>query len=145
MGDECVTFNFPESLKVSTQNNCPSGYKQIHKKADCTPNKDSFCCSFLHSGMMGDCEDVVINNINKECAFVLDINECIKLPDDWHRAEEKETWGRVCPSLEYTWKDEFLACSTKSILPQWIKLFGLLTFLIVIFLGATRFKKFRNK
>ncbi len=77
--------------------------------------KSSFCCTVNHSGSMGDCEDVVINNIDKKCAFVEDINKCEKLPVNWQQAEEIEFWGKVCPSLDYEWAEKPLDCTEKII------------------------------
>lgn len=66
--------------------------------------KTTFCCSYEHSGSIGDCEDVIINESLKECAFVRDINNCLELPDGWQRAEKLESWGRVCNYKEgYNW------------------------------------------
>lgn len=76
--------------------------------------KDSFCCTIDHSGSRGNCEDVVVNNLEKKCAFVENIDQCQKLPINWQRAEENETWGRVCPSQNYQWIEELLNCAVQT-------------------------------
>ena len=94
---------------------CPTGYKKIQKNSVCTPRKDSFCCTVQHSGASGDCEDVVVNDVEQKCAFVEDINACGILPENWNQAEEIEFWGKVCPSWEYEWLEEKLNCEAKII------------------------------
>lgn len=76
--------------------------------------KSEFCCSIDHSGSRGDCEDLVINDVEHKCAFVEDINECEKLPINWKPAEETEVEGKICP-LEYEWLDDSLNCEAKII------------------------------
>ena len=115
MGDECVGCTFPEGWEMIEDFQCPTGYKEIQKNSVCTPIKNSFCCTVQHSGMSGDCEDVLVNDVEQKCAFVEDINECGKLPENWNQAEEIEFWGKACPSLEYEWLEETLDCETKII------------------------------
>ncbi len=115
MGDECVGCTFPDGWQMIEESQCPTGYKEIQKNSVCTPRKNSFCCTVQHSGASGDCEDVVVNDIEQKCAFVEDINECGKLPQNWEQAEETEFWGRICPSLEYEWLEDPLNCEAKII------------------------------
>ena len=115
MGDECVGCTFPEGWEMIEDFQCPTGYKEIQKNSVCTPIKNSFCCTVQHSGMSGDCEDVLVNDVEQKCAFVEDINACGILPENWNQAEENEFWGRVCPSWEYEWLEEKLDCDAKII------------------------------
>jgi len=114
MGDECVHCTFPDGWQMIKESQCPTGYKEVQKNLVCTSNKNFFCCSVGHSGANGDCEDVVVNDIEQKCAFVEDINECEKLPENWIQAEKTE-FGRVCPSWEYEWLNESLYCEAKII------------------------------
>ncbi len=116
MGDECVSCNIPEGWETIEEFQCPNGYNEIQADSVCMPRKDPFCCTVQHSGAAGDCEDVVVNDIEQKCAFVEDINKCAKLPTNWKQAEDViEFWGKVCPSLEYEWLEETLDCETKII------------------------------
>ena len=115
MGDECVGCTFPEGWEMIEESQCPTDYKEIQKNSVCTPRKNSFCCTVQHSGAGGDCEDVVVNDFEQKCAFVEDINECGKLPQNWEQAEETEFWGRICPSLDYEWIEDPLNCEVKII------------------------------
>jgi len=115
MGDECVSCTMPEGWQMIGVHLCPAGYKEIQKNSVCTPRKTSFCCTVSHSGARGDCEDVVVNDVEKKCAFVEDINKCSKLPTNWNQAGVIDFWGRVCPSHEYEWLEETLDCGAKII------------------------------
>jgi len=115
MGDECRSCTMPNGWEMIDEFQCPESYKQIQADSLCTPNKNTFCCTVQHSGSKGDCEDVVVNEIEQKCAFVEDINKCEKLPTDWNQAEEFDFWGKLCPSLEYEWLEETLDCGTKII------------------------------
>jgi len=110
MGDECMSCVMPEGWKMIEGFQCPPGYKEIQKEPVCTPKKTPFCCTIQHSGLGGDCEDVVVNDVEQKCAFVEDINRCKKLPPNWHKAEEIRFWGKVCPSREYQWLEGTLDC-----------------------------------
>ena len=114
MGDECISCSLPQgwrSIGNPYDNECPEGYTKVQGEPICKPLKNDFCCTVSHSGLNGDCEDLVVNDVERKCAFIDDINECDSLPLGWTRAEEYEFWGRVCPSPEYGWLDEYLECS----------------------------------
>ena len=112
MGDECVGCTLPEgwqSLKFGET--CPSGYTVIEAQSECKPYKDTFCCTVAHSGANGDCDDVIVNDTDKLCAFVEDIDKCEKLPFGWERAKVNNVrQGRLCPSLDYKWLEEEIIC-----------------------------------
>ena len=113
MGDECISCSLPQgwrSIGNPYDNECPEGYAKVLGEPICKPLKVEFCCTVSHSGANGDCEDVVVNGVEKKCAFVEDITECGSLPTGWTRAEEDEFWGKVCPSWEYGWLDDYLDC-----------------------------------
>jgi len=116
MGDECTSCSLPEGWQMIKENECPEAYNKIKADSICTPIKNAFCCTVQHSGANGDCEDVVVNNLEKKCAFVEDIDKCEKLPENWSRAEELETWrSRLCPFLEYVWLEKPLLCGAEII------------------------------
>lgn len=64
--------------------------------------KAPFCCTEGHSGVAGDCQDVIMNPLKRQCAFVEDIEACGGLPLGW------VAWGKDCPSL-FTWTED-VAC-----------------------------------
>ncbi|HRY63332.1 MAG TPA: hypothetical protein P5267_01885 [Patescibacteria group bacterium] len=113
--DECIDCQFPSGWQIIEESQCPTGYKEIKKNSVCLPKKDSFCCTVQHSGANGDCEDVVVNEVEQKCAFVEDINKCGKLPQNWKQAEETKFWGKACPSLDYEWLNSPLNCAVKII------------------------------
>ena len=70
-GDECVSCAIPEgweSLGYGVEE-CPQGYTETSASRDCTASRSSRCCSEGHSGAAGDCDDVVVNDVAKLCAF----------------------------------------------------------------------------
>ena len=110
MGDECVSCALPDGWKMIDGFSCPEAYTEDKARPKCIGLKNSFCCTMNHSGAPGDCDDVIVNSIEKTCAFVKDITKCAKLPANWNRAEKSDRWGRVCPSFEYEWREHYLEC-----------------------------------
>lgn len=112
VGDECC--GLPNGwIDLGLQNQtCPSGYKTV--EIECVPYKSHFCCSHAHSGMNGNCEDVVVNLGQKKCAFVEDISLCQKLPSGWSRAEKISKDDFACPysynDLNSPWLKEYVEC-----------------------------------
>lgn len=113
MGDECTTCTLPEGWEIV--NECPEGYREVDERSDCTPRKDNFCCTFGHSGSNGDCDDVVVDELNKQCGFVENITECASLPMGWKSPSASQAYGRLCPSIEYTWVNGPVECEKKSV------------------------------
>ena len=115
-GDECMSCSLVEDWEiVDSSSECPSDYTEIGELSFehyiCEGRKTQFCCTVGHSGALGDCDDVVVNQAKKQCAFIEDINECEKLSVGWQQAEmdvfwDDVFWGQVCPSLEYEWVDD---------------------------------------
>jgi hypothetical protein len=107
-GDEC-TDCFPphgwEVLGVASDVECPTGYSPVETvDITCHPFKQEFCCTEGHSGVPGDCQDLVVNKRAKQCAFVEDIENC-GLPKRWQRRpEDLEPYDWVCP-YDYQWID----------------------------------------
>ena len=105
-GDECFDCQ-PASeewdvLGFADEAECPADYEFVEIDYVCAAFKEQFCCTQGHSGVDGDCEDMVINNWKDECAFVPDISSCT-LPSSWKKPAGNETgpnWG--CPT-EYEW------------------------------------------
>jgi len=110
MGDECTTCSPPEGWDIIEEFQCPEGYEEVDVNSVCGPHKSDFCCTVAHSGVNGDCDDVVVNDVEKRCAFVEDITQCGSLPTNWEQAEELDFWGKACPSLDYEWLEETLGC-----------------------------------
>lgn len=109
MGDECVGCRMPQgwvSLGAGVKDLCPEGYKKVEASPQCFASKSPFCCTKGHSGSPGNCKDLVINEKEKKCSFVDDIEKCSNLPEGWQRPEDE----LACPSLSYGWLDTLLAC-----------------------------------
>ncbi|HWR57420.1 MAG TPA: hypothetical protein VN328_00910 [Thermodesulfovibrionales bacterium] len=107
-GDECVSCVPPEgwiSLPPGRAYQCPEGYKDVQVRGVCYPQRNSFCCTKGHSGAPGNCKDLVVNEKEKKCAFVDEIDKCPALPDGWQRPKQ-----HVCPSWEYQWSGD-LKCA----------------------------------
>ncbi|MEA3344395.1 MAG: hypothetical protein U9Q16_01820 [Patescibacteria group bacterium] len=109
MGDECTSCELPEGWKMIEEFKCPNSYNKIQINSICTQNKSQFCCTVSHSGANGYCEDTVVNHVEKQCAFVEDINKCEKLPNNWQQAEIIDFWGMACP-CDYEWIPDTLDC-----------------------------------
>jgi hypothetical protein len=107
-GDECMDCFPPEgweTLGFAHEYECPLGYTQLDGiDARCEHFKDEFCCSEGHSGVHGDCEDMVLDDERKLCAFVDDIHTAV-LPVGWDRMPKDLVFYEwACPS-HYAWVD----------------------------------------
>lgn len=106
-GDECMDCFPPEGwevLGVAYEVECPAGYTVLDEVSyDCQPFKNQFCCSEGHSGASGDCNDLVVNDREQECAFVDSIEGCA-LPARWETPRQG-----LCPD-GYDWI-ESLECA----------------------------------
>lgn len=92
-GDECGDVVLPAGWEyMEDDQSCPADYTTIELRPEWVHFKTDFCCSEGHSGSRGDCQDVVIQQHKRQCAFVEDIQSCPALPDDW------SAWGQNCPS-----------------------------------------------
>jgi hypothetical protein len=75
-GDECGDIVLPagwEYQDASSGASCPAGYTEVELRPGWTHFKAQFCCSEGHSGSPGDCQDVVIQPLARQCAFVEDM------------------------------------------------------------------------
>ena len=100
-GDECVRCSVPEGWEIlgdTWEAECPADYAMVEITPECSSAKVPFCCTEGHSGLAGDCDDVVINRLARHCAFVEDIANCPALPLGWARH------GEDCPY--YDWADD---------------------------------------
>ena len=117
MGDECTSCVLPEGWEEIRTEVCPPGYAALEGDPFCQSTKGQFCCTDEHSGSDGDCEDLVINNDQKLCTFVEDINKCESLPDRWTAAPNDGRFlGSSCPSKGYIWLSEYLECETEKVI-----------------------------
>jgi hypothetical protein len=123
-GDECMDCFAPEGweeLGWAYDVECPAGYTLTTVESHCNHFKNEHCCSEGHSGASGDCEDLVINDRNDQCAFVTDINAC-NLPGNWKARPEKISRSEwTCPS-RYEWIDnlECLADGDQETDSRWV-------------------------
>lgn len=104
-GDECMDCHPPSgwvSIGRNWNTTCPENYTNKSATVKCTPFKDSFCCSEFHSGASGNCKDMIISNIRKECAFVDDINKSV-VPTGWSKKPPTtKSYNWLCPNT-YKW------------------------------------------
>jgi hypothetical protein len=104
-GDECMSCFPPDGWEVlgkSYEVECPAGYTFTDVEENCIHSKGEFCCSEGHSGASGNCEDLVINDKEDQCAFVDDINAC-NLPRGWKaKPEDVSMYKWTCPG-KYDW------------------------------------------
>ena len=111
-GDECGDVILPpgwENLDEAAGETCPSDYTTIDLHPEWARFKVEHCCMEGHSGVGGDCQDVIIRQSKKQCAFVEDIQSCAGLPDGW------EAWGENCPK-GFEWV-EAVVCTGGSLNP----------------------------
>jgi hypothetical protein len=103
-GDECGDAILPEGWEYQPPDDlaCPEGYSMVDLRPEWQHFKAPFCCMEGHSGVAGDCQDVVINRLKRQCAFVEDIEACSSLPLGW------AAWGKDCPA-PFTWTED-VAC-----------------------------------
>jgi hypothetical protein len=109
-GDECGDVILPadwEYLDPNAGEQCPENYTFIDLHPEWLHFKASFCCSEGHSGSPGDCQDVVLQQSRRQCAFVDDIQKCPALPEDW------EAWGKNCPT-GFEWAEEVACLGSQS-------------------------------
>ena len=111
-----------EELGMYGDVTCPEDYSEIDLRPECKPFKIARCCTEGHSGAPGDCEDLVVNRILRECAFVEDINAA-QLSGGWRsRPEDVTVREWVCPD-HFTWQEEFLVTNGAQEnfpLPRWL-------------------------
>ena len=108
-GDECMDCNPLEGWEVlgySPSAVCPADYTLVEIEPICTHFKNEFCCTEGHSGVHGDCSDMVINKVARRCAFVEDVDSCI-LPARWKaKPDDVEEKDWECPYDPDRWTDE---------------------------------------
>lgn len=97
-GDECFRCRVPDGWRIFGEGlmECPVGYERVEAETDCEPLHNAFCCTDGHSGGMGDCAGLMVNNGARQCVFA-EGGAC-EAPDGWFRAEA----GEMCPS-GYAW------------------------------------------
>jgi hypothetical protein len=101
-GDECTRCEIPDgwvSLGRGTVS-CPEGYADISAARNCTPGRNARCCSEGHSGAMGDCGTVIVNDNAKACAFSDDYACQNGIASGWKNAS---SGSGQCPS-GYGWE-----------------------------------------
>jgi hypothetical protein len=128
-GDECMDCFPPagwEVLGIADDVPCPPAYALIGDVSyNCQPFKNQFCCSEGHSGAPGDCQDLVVNDRARQCAFVDNIADC-ELPRNWSkRSDSVEPRSWVCPA-GYEWL-ESLECGAGSSSPPALPCLGAIT------------------
>jgi hypothetical protein len=105
-GDDChwcEPLEGWEILGYAREVSCPAGYEDLGFQGmtgNCRGYKNQFCCS--NGTHRGDCEDLVINESEKLCAFVEEITGC-SLPEGWASAAPTTEWDGLCPH----WPDTY--------------------------------------
>jgi hypothetical protein len=114
-GDDCHWCDLLEGWEIlgpSGQANCPPEYNNLGYQGmsgKCRAYKSQFCCTSPQHH--GDCSDLVINEVLKQCAFVEEISGCI-LPEGWTSAGDTTQWQGRCPTDWWSgWLPE-IACLT---------------------------------
>ncbi|MCB0331991.1 MAG: hypothetical protein KDD55_00760 [Bdellovibrionales bacterium] len=109
LGDECTACELPHGWEKIEA--CPKDYTTIELESICHPAKRPHCCVPGSSGGPGDCEDVIVDSVKKQCTFVEDISRCQTLPGEWRRAPLSKIFigTRMCP-MNYSWQKEMLEC-----------------------------------
>jgi hypothetical protein len=113
-GDECMDCFPPEGWEIlggSSQAQCPPSYDWIQElDYTCQGFKNQRCCTEGHTGAHGSCQDLVINEREKQCAFVETIDTCA-LPKNWRgKPADLQPVDWFCPA-EYQWLDRSLDCA----------------------------------
>ncbi len=115
-GDECVNCEIPEgwtSLGYNTRE-CPAGYTEVDAQRNCSGFRNSRCCSMGHSGALGECAGMAINNLTRQCMFVNGT-----APPGWEmKPEGTDASEWQCPE-GYAWPGEGLPgcpCATAFLL-----------------------------
>lgn len=117
MGDECVFCRLPEGwMEIPGREKaaCPEGYNKVRIRPVCFAAKNNFCCTKGHSGAPGNCQDLVIQEKEKKCAFVENIEKCRAIPEGW----QTPSGSKLCPGFNYTWTDKLIACPDEFVLPM---------------------------
>lgn len=93
----------PEGWKIlGPYASCPENYELVTVRGNCSGFENEHCCTQGHSGASGDCRNLVMNNLTKQCAFIKD-GSSSKLPIGWKKLSASDpsvNW--VCPP-GYTW------------------------------------------
>ncbi|MCD4693983.1 hypothetical protein K8R62_01355 [bacterium] len=113
MGDECMYCDPPSGWDIIEEFECPNGYAEVEEDSVCELSKTDFCCTAGHSGLNGNCEDLIINEVKQKCAFVEDIDKCNNLPESWEEAVKDSYWGKICP-FDYDWLEDEMDCEYKN-------------------------------
>jgi len=102
-GDECMDCTPPEGWDIlSPYASCPESYTMVTVKGNCKGFENERCCTEKHTGASGDCQNLIKDDLTKECAFVTNaITDTV--PNGWQKMPENATSSSwVCP-LDYTW------------------------------------------
>ena len=95
-----------EVLGYSPPAVCPADYTMVEIEPICTHFKNEFCCTESHSGVHGDCADMVINKVARRCAFVPDVESCV-LPARWKaKPDDVDLKDWECPYDLDRWTDD---------------------------------------
>ncbi len=111
IGDDCRWCDpLPgwEVVGLASNSQCPEGYAHLdYVDMACRGYETPFCCS--GGAHRGDCEDMVVHDADRLCAFVDEIEGCI-LPEGWRQQPlVVEPPGWICPH-DYHWQPDLLPC-----------------------------------
>lgn len=72
-GDECMDCTPPVGWEVlGTYSSCPEGYRLVTVNGNCKGLEQEHCCTEKQTGALGDCRNMVKNNISKQWVCPLD-------------------------------------------------------------------------
>ena len=118
LGDDCSWCEPPQGWDVvgyAAGNQCPQGYAWV-ERVDllCRGYKNPFCCT--SGSHHGDCDDMIVHDGDRVCAFVDDIDGCA-LPDGWEaRPPDADPAAWSCP-VNYAWADPVACVSPEATTP----------------------------
>lgn len=116
-GDECMDCTPPEGWEILDPDmSCPESYTMVTVKGTCKSFENERCCTEKHTGVSGDCQNMVKNDLTKECAFITNTTTDT-IPNGWQTMSENinpVSW--VCP-LDYAWTT--LAAANSAVAAQY--------------------------
>ncbi len=99
-----MTCHPPEGWESTSRNGggkCPEGYTKSKRLVQgiCEGRKTEFCCTFQHSGANGFCDDVIVNDKEKNAPLCLISNNATNCPKTGKKQKIKNHGGQFVHRL----------------------------------------------
>ena len=102
-GDECMDCTPPDGWEIlGPYGPCPEDYTLVTVRSNCQGFENERCCTKWHSGASGDCQNLVKNDLTRECAFVDDAANRTLLSGWMKMPENASSSSWLCPH-DYNW------------------------------------------